>query len=53
MACRLCEEKEYKKREGQVRDNKELEIYECTNCGLVTYIYILNSLFQNWLKKLV
>lgn len=35
MACNLCGEKEYKRREGEVRDNKELEIYECISCGLV------------------
>jgi 2-polyprenyl-3-methyl-5-hydroxy-6-metoxy-1,4-benzoquinol methylase len=35
MACNLCDCKEYKKRDGSVRDNGSLEIYECINCGLV------------------
>jgi len=35
MGCNLCSCSDYKKREGSVRDNKDLEIYECLNCGLV------------------
>lgn len=35
MGCNLCNCSEYKKRDGSVRDNKNLEIYECLNCGLV------------------
>lgn len=35
MACNLCGCKEYKKREGSVRDNNSLEVYECLECGLV------------------
>lgn len=33
--CNICGCTEYKKRSGEVRDHKELQIYECTNCGLV------------------
>lgn len=35
MKCNLCKSKNYKKREGSVRDNKDLEIFECCDCGLV------------------
>lgn len=35
MFCNLCKSKDFKKRNGTVRDNKNLEIFECTNCGLV------------------
>src|SRR5574344_230668 len=34
-ACYLCESNDLKKREGKVRDNDSLEIFECKNCGLV------------------
>ncbi len=35
MSCTLCGCKEYKKRDGSVRDSDSLEIYECLECGLV------------------
>jgi 2-polyprenyl-3-methyl-5-hydroxy-6-metoxy-1,4-benzoquinol methylase len=33
--CYLCKGEDLKKRPGRVRDNPELEIYECISCGLV------------------
>ena len=33
--CFLCGGTEYIKRTGSVRDRKDLEIFECTSCGLV------------------
>ena len=35
QACYLCKCEDLKKRPGKVRDNPELEIYECISCGLV------------------
>ena len=35
MKCILCGSTKNDKRPGSVRDNKTLEILECTNCGLV------------------
>jgi len=35
MSCNLCQSSKYKIREGSVRGNKDLEIKECLNCGLV------------------
>ena len=35
MKCNLCNSLNYKKRKGIVRDNKDLEIFECCDCGLV------------------
>ncbi len=35
MNCNLCNSKKHKKRKGSVRDNKNLEIFECCDCGLV------------------
>ncbi|WP_321469655.1 class I SAM-dependent methyltransferase [Halarcobacter sp.] len=35
MKCKLCGSQNHKKREGSVRDNKNLEIFECCDCGLV------------------
>ena len=35
MECYLCGSKEHKKRDGSVRDDKLLEIFECVACGLV------------------
>lgn len=34
-ACYLCSGESFKKRKGKVRDNAELEVLECVNCGLV------------------
>lgn len=36
MNCYLCNSKYFKTRKGQVRDAPDLNILECTNCGLVT-----------------
>lgn len=35
MSCYLCESKKFRKRKGRVRDNYNLEIIECIDCGLV------------------
>ena len=35
MQCYLCENNNFVERKGEVRDNKNLKVYECTNCGLV------------------
>lgn len=35
MACSLCGCTSYTKRDGTVRDNDSLEVYECDECGLV------------------
>lgn len=35
MKCNLCNSQNHKKRKGTVRDNKNLEIFECSECGLV------------------
>lgn len=35
MVCNLCHNENLKKRSGSVRDNKNLEIFECLDCGLV------------------
>ncbi|MCD4756742.1 MAG: class I SAM-dependent methyltransferase [Arcobacteraceae bacterium] len=35
MECYLCKSKDYHQREGQVRDNDEIKVYECNICGLV------------------
>ncbi len=35
MSCNLCKSTNNKKRDGSVRDNKNLEILECLDCGLV------------------
>lgn len=34
-SCYLCNGSSFKKRSGTVRDNTDLEILECTECGLV------------------
>lgn len=35
MTCYLCGGKDHRKRPGSVRDNPDLEVYECRSCGLV------------------
>ena len=35
MSCYLCGSSEFKYRDGEVRDNKELKVKECNNCSLV------------------
>ena len=39
-ACYLCGETKFNKRSGSVRDMPELDIFECTSCGLV---FLLSS----------
>ena len=36
MKCYLCDQENFNKRKGAVRDNPNLDILEYTNCGLVT-----------------
>ena len=35
MSCYLCKSDKYSKRAGAVRDNPDIDILECSNCGLV------------------
>jgi len=35
LPCLICGQTSFVKRDGKVRDNPELEILECPNCGLV------------------
>jgi hypothetical protein len=35
MQCYLCQCQEFKKRKGNVRDNPNLDVLECRQCGLV------------------
>ncbi|GHV21430.1 methyltransferase [Planctomycetales bacterium] len=35
LRCLLCDSRDFRKREGKVRDNPTLEIFECEHCGLV------------------
>lgn len=35
LSCYLCGKNEFRKRNGKVRDNPDLEIMECLSCGLV------------------
>ena len=36
MNCYLCKLTDFIRRNGQVRDNPKLKVFECTGCGLVT-----------------
>lgn len=36
MRCYLCEREDFTIRDGVVRDDPSLQVYECNNCGLVT-----------------
>ena len=50
MNCNLCNSDNYKKRNGSVRDNKDLEIFECCDCGLVflsEYKHIDDKFYEN------
>jgi 2-polyprenyl-3-methyl-5-hydroxy-6-metoxy-1,4-benzoquinol methylase len=50
MNCNLCNNHNYKKRNGSVRDNKDLEIFECCGCGLVflsEYKHIDDKFYEN------
>ena len=46
QCCYLCSSDEYIFRQGGVRDNPEIKILECTDCGLV-YLSTLNHITEN------
>ncbi|AVQ13762.1 Methyltransferase domain protein [Leptospira santarosai] len=46
MECYLCKSVSSNKREGRVRDNPELDIWECNGCGLV-YLSSLNHITEH------
>ncbi|RXJ89461.1 methyltransferase [Arcobacter sp. CECT 8983] len=49
MKCMLCDSDKYKFREGKVRDNQDLKIVECDNCGLVyldSFDHINNDFYE-------
>jgi 2-polyprenyl-3-methyl-5-hydroxy-6-metoxy-1,4-benzoquinol methylase len=46
MNCYLCHSDKYSIRPGNVRDNKNIDVLECNNCGLV-YLSSLNHIKQN------
>jgi len=67
MSCYLCKSDKYRKRKGSVRDNPNIDILECNDCGLV-YLSSLNHIqdehyeesgmhddeepdIDNWLKE--
>ena len=67
MSCYLCKSNKYRKRAGSVRDNSNIDILECSDCGLV-YLSSLNHIhdghyeesgmhddeapdINNWLKE--
>ena len=67
MSCYLCNSDKYNKRAGKVRDNSNIDILECSDCGLV-YLSSLNHIqdghyeesgmhgdevpdIDNWLKE--
>ena len=35
MSCYLCQSNEYSKRAGTVRDNRDIDVLQCDECGLV------------------
>ncbi|MEK7308506.1 MAG: class I SAM-dependent methyltransferase, partial [Nitrospirota bacterium] len=48
--CYLCGEKNFKMRQGKVRDNPSLKIAECTSCGLVflsSFSHIKRGFYEN------
>jgi 2-polyprenyl-3-methyl-5-hydroxy-6-metoxy-1,4-benzoquinol methylase len=48
--CYLCEGTEFNKKPGSVRDSSELEIFECTSCGLVflsSFDHIKEGFYEN------
>lgn len=50
IRCYLCGSFEHTKREGRVRDNVDLAILECRNCGLVflsNTSHIHDGLYEN------
>lgn len=49
-SCYLCGKDEYKCRDGKVRDNDNLDILECKNCGLVSlsdFSHIEENFYEN------
>ena len=49
VKCNLCNSVKIIKRDGSVRDNKSLDIYECDDCGLVflsDFTHIENSFYE-------
>ena len=50
MKCYLCGSDDYKLRDGEVRDNKELDICECNNCGLV-FLSSTNHIDENYYEE--
>jgi len=48
--CYLCGSTKFKKRPGSVRDNPELEVFECASCGLVflsSFDHIKDDFYEN------
>ena len=48
--CYLCSGTEFNQRPGSVRDNPELEIFECASCGLVflsSFDHIKDGFYEN------
>jgi len=48
--CQICDGTNFGKRNGKVRDNPEIEVLECQNCGLVFLSsdeYITNAFYEN------
>jgi SAM-dependent methyltransferase len=50
MHCLLCQSTNHKKREGKVRDNPHLEIWECCECGLV-FLSHVEHIDETFYKK--
>jgi 2-polyprenyl-3-methyl-5-hydroxy-6-metoxy-1,4-benzoquinol methylase len=50
MICYLCASNSFSTRKGCVRDNSDLNVMECGNCGLVTlssFEHITNDFYEN------
>ena len=50
MGCYLCKSNKYSKRTGSVRDNSNIDILECSDCGLV-YLSSLNHIQDGHYEK--
>lgn len=50
MKCYLCDSNNYRKRDGKVRDNENLDILECNNCGLV-FLSSGNHIDENYYEE--
>jgi len=49
-SCYLCGNKDFKKRPGAVRDDPDLEIMECSSCGLVflsSFSHIADGFYES------